>query len=327
MPWMAIAGIAAAAGGIANAAANMSAADRASALQDKALREWIKINIPDPKEQQIAMQRFVDQGEINPKLEQAIQQKPSEFEKITTSMAQKDAQNKALQELESIGNEGGLRLQDKAALQDAMLDNQVRDRANREGITADMARRGLGGSGFEFASQLAAQQSGADRDSRNSLQVAAQAQDRALQSIMGAGDMATKFRSQDFQEQAQKAAAADAINRFNTSNLQDVQGRNIASQNRAQEMNLADKQRISDANTNLSNQEQQYNKGLAQQQFENETRVAAGKSGQYGQMAANEQQKGQQLGNTFTNIGQGISGLATNQANQDYWSNYFKNRK
>jgi hypothetical protein len=309
-----------AAAGVANAAANMSASDRAAAIQDKALQEWMKLNIPDPEQQKIAMQRFVDQGELSPQLEKAISQNPSEFQKITTSVADRTAQNRALQELEKIGYEGGLRLQDKVALQDATLEGQMKDRANREAITADMARRGMGGSGFEFASQLAAQQSGADRDARNSLQIAAQAQDRALQSIMGAGDMATKFRTQDFNEQAQKAAAQDAINRFNTSNLQDVHSRNIASQNRAQEMNLADKQRIADANINLANDQEKYNKSLLQQKFDNQAKIAAGKSGQYGQMGALEQQKGQALGNAFTNVGQAATGALTTQANHDFWT-------
>jgi hypothetical protein len=320
-------GLASLIGGIGNAFANMSAADRAAALQDKAMQEWMKVHIPDPAEQKLAMERFVSAGELSPKLEQAIKQDPSGFEKITTSVANKNAQLRALSELENMGNEGGLRLQDKAALQDAMMDSQVKDRANRQAISADMTRRGMDNSGFDFASQLAAQQSGADRNAKNSLSVAAQAQDRALQSIMGAGDLATKYRGQDFQEQAQKAAAADAINRFNTSSAQDVQQRNIGSQNRAQEMNLANNQRIADANVNMSNQEQRYNKELLQQQFDNQAKVAAGKSGQYGQMANTEQQKGQQLGNVFTNVGSGIGGAASAQANQDYWTKYFDDQQ
>lgn len=313
-------------GGVGNAVANMSAADRAAALQDKAVQEWLKVQIPDPAQQKIIMQRFVSQGELDPKLEQAIKQDPSEFQKITTSVTNRNAQNRALQELENVGNQGGLRLQDKAALQESMLSGQAKDRANREAITADMARRGLGGSGFEFASQLAGQQSGTDRDANSSLKIAAQAQDRALQSIMGAGDLATKYRGQDFDEQGKRASAQDAINRFNTTNMQDVQQRNIGSQNRAAEMNLNDKQRISDANTNLGNQEQKYNNELLQQQFENESKVAAGKSGQYGQQAQGAIQQGQQMGNVFSNIGQAGAGAAASAGNQDYWDNYFKKK-
>jgi hypothetical protein len=316
-----------AASGIANAVSNMSASDRAAALQDKGVQEWLKIHIPDPNEQKIALQRFVQQGELNPKLENAINQNPSEFEKISTSVANRTAQNRALMELENIGDQGGLRLQDKASIQDAMLEGQVKDRANRDAITADMARRGMGGSGFEFASKLQSQQSGADQDSQNRLKIAAEAQDRALQSIEGAGDLATKYRSQDYDEKARAAQAQDAINRFNTQNQQDVASRNVASQNRAQEMNLAEKQKVADSNTNLTNQEQKYNQDLIQQRFENEAKIAAGKTGQYDKMAATEQQKGQALGNAFSNIGQAGSGALTSQANSDYWANYFKNKK
>ncbi len=327
MTALAIGGIASLASGVANFAANASASERAAALQDKNLQEWLKIHIPDPAEQKIAMERFVQQGQLDPKLETAIKQDPSQFEKITTSVSNRNAQNRALSELEDIGYSGGLRLQDKAALQDAQMDGTVRDRANRNAIAADMQRKGLGGSGFEVASQLQGQSAGADRDANNSLKVAAMAQDRALQSIMGAGDMATKFRTQDFGEQSAKASAADQINRFNTTNLQDINQRNIASQNAAMAGNLAQKQKTADANTNLSNQEQQYNKGLLQQQFDNQAKVASGKSGQYGQMAANQIQQGQNMGNMFSNIGGGIAGVGTAIDNRDYWTKYFDAQK
>ena len=313
-------------GGIANAAANMSAADRAAALQDKGLQEWLRVNIPDPAQQRIAMERFVQQGELVPQIEKAISQDPTAFEKITTDPALKQNQLRALQELEQIGFDGGLRLQDKAALQDAMMKSQVKERADRDAIAAEMARRGQSGSGFAFAAQLAAQQGAADRAAQNSLSVAAQAQDRALQSIMQGGELAGKIRGQDYEQQAQLAQARDSINRFNTQNLQDIQQRNIASQNRAREMNLGERQRIADANTNLSNQEQKYNKELIQQQFDNQAKVAAGRSGQYGQMGANELRKGEVLGNTFTNFANAASGVATAKANQDFWSDYLKKK-
>jgi hypothetical protein len=315
------------AGGIGNAVSNMSAQDRAAALQDKGLQAWLKVNIPDPKEQQEALTRFVDQGELSPKLEQSIRQNPSEFQKIASDVTDRSAQNRALSELQNIGYNGGLRLQDKAALQDAMMNGEVQDKANREGIESDMARRGLGGSGFDFASQLQAQQSGSDRNARSSLSVAAQAQDRALQSIMQAGDLASKNRSQDFSEQAQKAQAQDAINKFNVQNLQDVQQRNISSQNQAAQYNLAQKQKTADQNVGVSNQEEAYNKGLAQQQFENQAKVAAGQTGQYDKMAGTAQQQGQTAGNAFSNAGGALGGVAQAQGNSDYWTDYFNKKK
>lgn len=318
---------AAAIGAIGSYLANKSASDRAEMAQNKALQEWIAINIPDPERQKLALEKFVVQGELDPQLEKAIKADPSAFEQIVTSAEQKSSQMRALSELENIGYEGGLRLQDKAALQDSMLEGQVRDRANRDAISADMARRGMGGSGFEVAAQLQGQQSGADRDARNSLSVAAQAQDRALQAIMGAGDLATKYRTQDFGEQSAKAQAEDRINMFNTENLRDVQQRNIGSQNRAAEMNLAQKQSVADKNTQLSNYEQEYNKGLIQKQFDNEAKIAAGKTGQYAAQAQTAVDSGKNLGNLFSNVGGAASGAATTYANQDYWSDYFNKQK
>ena len=331
-----IGGIASAGAGIANYAANMSAADRAAALQDRSLQEWLKLNIPDPREQEVALEQFVSQGTIVPKLESAISQNPSEFKKITTNAGQKTAQNRALSELEKLGYEGGLGLQDRADLQDSMMQSQVADRGNRQAIEADAARRGMGGSGFELQSRLAGQQSTGDRDANNSLKIAAQARDRALQAIMGAGDLATRYRTQDFSEQSETARAEDAINRFNTGNLQDVQSRNIGNQNRTSEINAREKQRIADANTGLSNQQQLYNSGLKQQNFENQMAVTAGKSGQYGGQAAMAQNQGQMAGNFYSNLGTGIkdttAALAktgvdasnTAKTEADFWSEWEK---
>lgn len=314
-------GAAALAGGVGSYLANMSAADRAAALQDKQLQEWIKINIPDPKEQELALEKFVSQGKLVPQLEQAIKQQPTEFSKITQGVQERAAQNRALQELQNIGNSGGLRLQDKAALQEAQMASTNRARGDRMAIEADMARRGMGSSGFALQSQLGAQQADADRNARSSLTAAASAQDRALQALIQGGQLGTQMRSQGFQEQSAKAQAQDAINRFNSGNLQDVQSRNIASQNAAQAANLAAAQQLSNMNTNLSNDQQKFNNSLIQQRFENEMAIARGKQGVLGGQAQAELARGQQTGNFFQNLGQtaagttaSIAGLPSGQA-------------
>lgn len=314
-------------GGFANMSANMSAAERAKALQDRDLQDWLKINIPDPRQQKIAMQRFVSTGEINPVLEQAIAQDPSAFEKIRTSQAQKAAQMRALSEIEKVGLEGGMRLQDKAALQDAMMQAQVADRGSRQAIDDEFARRGALNSGFAYQGRLQNQQATGDRMSRAALSAAAQAQDRALQALQSSGELATKYRNQDFDEQARVAAAQDAIKRFNTSNLQDVQQRNVAMMNDAQAKNLANRQRIADLNVNLANDEQKYNSNLIQQQFENQLArqrgISAGRMGQ----AQTEMSRGQAMGNFYSNLGNAASGaftaLGEKRSQDDFWDKYF----
>jgi hypothetical protein len=313
-------------GGIGNFLANQSANDRANMLQNQALQQWIATQIPDPQEQKLALQKFVQQGQLDPKLENAIKADPSAFAKIGANSVDKTAQNRALSELENIGYEGGLRLQDKAALQDAQQKGIVQDRANRQAISADMARKGLAGSGYDVAAQLEGQQGGADRDARNSLSIAAQAQDRALKAIMGAGDLATQYQAQDYGQQNAAASAADKINMFNTQNLQGVQERNVAAQNATNAANLAQKQKTADQNTNNANYQQEFNSKLLQQQYDNQVKKAQGMSGQYQNLANTAEQAGKNAGNFASNLGGAVSGAATNQANSNWWDEFFKKK-
>jgi hypothetical protein len=240
-------------------------------------------------------------------MQKAISQAPTEFSKVVADSDQVAAQNRALNQLQQIGNEGGLRLQDKEALQESMLKGQAQERANRQGVVDEMARRGLGGSGFDLQARLAGQQGVADRMANNSLQVAAGAQDRALQAIMGAGQLAGQYRQQGFNEQSAKAAAADRINAFNTANLRDVNASNTQAQNAGQMYNLQNAQRISDQNTQLDNAEKMYNANLIQQNYQNQMARLSGANGQAGAMASTAQRGGELLGNTISNIGSAAS--------------------
>lgn len=302
--------------GLASYLANKSANDRAEMIQDRNFQDWMNLNIPNPEEQKIALQKFVSTGEMSPVMQHAISQSPSEFQKIVTNPAYQGAQNKALSQLSQIGEEGGLRLQDKVALQDARIQAQTRERSQRQGIADEMARRGGGNNGFGVAARLSGISSSADRESQAGLQTASDAQNRALQAIMGAGNLAGQYRSQDFGEQAQKASAADRINAFNTANLRDVNAANVGAENYSNEYNLKNKQRISDSNTQLANVQEQHNKGLVQQQYENQLSKLRGATGQSNEVAKTDQRGGQLTGNAISNIG----GAASNYALLD---NYF----
>lgn len=323
MPWGAVAIGSSVVSGLGSLIANMSANDRANLIQSQNFQQWMNLNIPDPKDQQIVLQKFVSQGQLDPKLQSAIQQAPTEFNKVIQDSGLAATQNKALSELESLGNNGGLRLQDKAALQEAQQQSQVDARSNRDAIASQMAQRGLSGSGFDVAARLSSQQGQADRDANNSLGVAATASDRALQAIEAAGSQAGQMSQQDLQTQQARAQAADSINQFNTQNLQNVNSANVGLQNYAQQYNLDQKQNIADKNTDLSNQQETYNKGLEQQQYENQIQQLQGATGTSNKQADLASDQGTNEGNAFTNIGGGISNAASAKQNQDFWANYF----
>lgn len=320
-------------GGIANYLAQSSANDRAAAIQSDTMQKWLALNVPDPEQQKVVLDRFVNQGKIDPVLQTAIKQDPSAFNQIVTDAGTKAAQSRALGELENVGYSGGLRLQDKEALQEAQLQSQAQERGQRNAVAAQMAQRGLGGSGFDVAAQLQGQQGNADRAAQSSLRVASDAQNRALQAIEGAGNMATQYRTQDFGEQAQKANAADRISQFNTQNAQNVSNANVGLQNRAQETNLANAQDIANKNTGINNQQSLYNSGLIQQQFDNNVKRLGGATGQANTVAGTEQKGGTLAGNAIANASSGIGNAAFAGASQaaktpDYGAldDYFKKK-
>lgn len=308
-------------------AAQQSANSRASDLQNEGLQLWLQAHIPDPEEQKIALQQYVQQGTLSPAFQQAIQQDPTGFNAVYKNPEYTAAQNKALEELQKIGEEGGLRLQDRAAIQDAMMQSNNQARSNAMGIAASEAQKGLGGSGFEVEAKLANQANAAQNNGINSLKIAGDAQDRALRAIESSGDMATQLQAQDLGIQNNRAAAQDSINRFNTQNLQGVNAANTAAQNYANEYNLGLKQTLSNANTDLENQQEVYNKGLLQQEYNNELAKNAGATGQYNTLGQTAQQGGQNTANTISNIGGATIGALSAQQQNNFWKDYFNSKK
>jgi hypothetical protein len=88
------------------------------------------------------------------------------------------------------------------------------------------------------------------------------------------------MQGQQLQLAGQKASAADAIAQFNTQQRMGVQSQNLAS-----------RQAIANQQAATRNQQEMYNKGLLQQQFQNQIAKATGVTGQQAQMAGNLQQQ------------------------------------
>lgn len=323
----AIAGGLAAAGGIAGAISQMSASERAAAIQDKNVQQWLSVHIPDPEEQKIALEHFVSAGKLVPKLETAVNQNPSEFMKVAAPQAYKESQMRSLNQLQDISDKGGQTLQDKANLQKMKIDSQAEQHGDLAAINDSAARRGAGGSGMAAALQLANAQSANDRESNNQLNVAAQSKQRALDAIIKGGDLASQYRTQDVGEQQAKASAADAINRFNTQNMQTVQQRNIDAQNQSQATNLANAQDIANKNTTTSQTQETHNKGLAQQNFENQMAKASGISNAYTGQANQAQQAGQATANTLSNVGGSLAGVANSAQNFNVLKDYLDKKE
>lgn len=264
----------------------------AAALAAQAGAAFNGLSIPEIEAQKLYLEQLQQQGLLTPELEQSILQGDSAYAGISTDPRLKQAQLDALSSLRDVGSSGGMNMEDRARLSQVQSESGRAEKASRDAITQNMQSRGIGGSGFELAAQLSNQQGSAERAAQAGLEVNAQAQKRALEAMMQAGTLGGQMQSQDFSQQAQKANATDAISQFNAQNRTNAQARNVASQNSAQATNLSEKQRLSDQNAAMRNSQQQYNKELLQQKYENEYKKAAGQSGALANQAATTSAQG-----------------------------------
>jgi len=244
------------------------AGGKAQDVQQQMLNEARGIPLPILKEYYPELYKQV--VTLNPEMETAVKLGPSEMQGIAMDPALRQAQMSALSKLQGIGEAGG---RDAQFLSDAArVENDVNTnlQGQQGAIQQNMAARGLSGGGSELVARNMAAQQAANRHGQSALDLNAQAQQRALQSIMQAGQLGGQIQGQDFNQASQKAQAADAINRFNTQNQQGVMSANVGAKNQAQQYNATNAQKVSDQNVGIGNQAQQYNLNLAQQQYDNE---------------------------------------------------------
>lgn len=301
-------------GGILGSGERSDAQKQQMDLIRQSINDLQAIGIPPIEAQQIALEQYRSAGQLSPELEQAITQQSSGLNDISIDPKLREAQLNALSELQDIGQSGGMRLSDQAAAQQALGNIQAQERGSREAIAQDLREKSRFGGGDELAMKLANQQNAATNANQVGLGLAGQAQQNALQAIMQGGQLGGQMQGQEFNQQAQQKAAQDAINRFNAQNSQEVAMRNAAAKNLSQQMNLANMQNIMNQNTGLSNQQQMYNKGLYQQQYQNQLDKANSmantrnqQSNQIGNYGNQQAQMWTGMGNA---VGQGIGALA-----------------
>lgn len=234
------------------------------------------LQLPDVSQMQLQLEQLVQQGVLTPEQAQTYLVQQSDMNNIETDPALFTAQMDALGGLQDISNNDGLTAADRAQLGQIQTQEDSAERGAREAILQNAQARGMGGSGIELLQQFQNQQDSATRKSQKDMDVAAMAQNRALQALQSAGSLGGQIQAQQFGQKAQVAGANDAINKFNAQNQQSVGLANTQAKNAAQAQNLAEKQRVSDANVGLKNQQQQYNKNLNQQQFDNAYKKAGG---------------------------------------------------
>lgn len=243
------------------------------------------LNVPTIEEQKIQLEQLVQQGLISPEQAQYYLANPSAYNDIQEDPELRNAQLGSLHKLTEIGDNEGMTATDRAKLEALTEEFRTTERGSREAITQNMAERGISGSGAELAQKLLAGQSASENAHKQAVQAAADAEMRQLEAIKSSGELGGQIRGQDYGVASDRAAAADAIAKFNAQNKQQVGIVNTQANNAAQQANLKEKQRVADTNTSQTNYNRERDSNLIQSDFDNRYKKAAGIAGTEAQAA------------------------------------------
>jgi hypothetical protein len=303
------------AGGVAAANASQNATNSAASLAQQASAGLQNVDIPTIQSQVLQLQQIQNAGQLTPQQEATLQQGQSILNSYQQSQPAMQAQMQALSQLQSLGQQGGLTPTMMAQLNQVQTQINNQNASNNAAIQQGYAQRGMAGSGTQLAAQLAANQGQLQAASTQGFNVAAQAQQNALQAIQGAGQLGSGLEAENFGEASQKAQAQNAINQFNTANAQNVLGQNVARNNYAQQYNLSNQQQLNQANTSIANQQQVYNQGLQQQNFNNQMAQQTAVANALNKQGSVIQQGGQNTAGIYSGIGQAGAKLGTSIMN------------
>lgn len=260
--------------------AAMSAEERARA---DALAQFQDLTIPTLDELMYKIEPFeLEQLIANPpKFDISDLMRPgSAYENIKISDTVLEAQGKTLADLSRVSEEG-ITATEQADLYKGESRARQYERGQREAILQQAQERGVGGSGFELAAQLSAQQEGANRQAARGFDVQALAKQRALTALMNQGELAGRMRGQEYREGADQAKAKDAITAFNLQQQRDErlinQQRDVAAAQAKQNMTMLNEE---DRRAMLARESQ-----LKQYQSAKEFELAKAKSGIHAEAA------------------------------------------
>lgn len=125
------------------------------------------------------------------------------------------AQWDALTGIRDIVNQGGLTAVDRARMAEARSQEDAYLRGQHEATLADLQARGMAGGGQELLASMMAQQGAGQRMSAADLETEAMAQERHDKALRDAFEASSGLRKNQWDEQAQIAAARDAVNKTN----------------------------------------------------------------------------------------------------------------
>lgn len=267
--------------------------------------KYANLQIPDIEKQRLALEDYKSAGNYTAKEEATNALATHDpMQDITVDPRLRQAQMDQLQALSRIG-ETGYTPEELAQLNQSTRKVDADNKARLQQILQQADQRGMGSAGATLAAQLQASQSGANRQAEETENINALAFNRALQARAQAAGLGSQMENTQFNQGSQVAQALTNRELANFNQANTVQNRNVDRSNQAQLANLQNSQSILNQNTGMHNMQQQYNKELQQQQFNNQLAKLSGVSNSGTNLAASHGNNATAIANSFGNIGAG----------------------
>ena len=293
-----------------------SESDAASKQYQDAINAFNAIKTPELSQLQVQLNNYVNAGQITPQQAEATLLNSNAFNSIKTDPSLTAASKQALNQLQNIGSSGGMDAIAKAQLQDITNQQNQQNQSQNQATMLQAQARGTGGSNLNTVNELIGEQGAANTAAQAGTNVAANAQQRALQAIQAAGGLGQSLQAQQYGQAANAAQAQNAIQQFNTQTQNATNLANVQTANAAQAANVANAQNVANLNTQTQNANKEYNAQQVQQQFADQAAKAQGIAGQYDQWAgasnaANTREQGANMALTGGLINAGAQAAGT----------------
>lgn len=267
----------------------------ANAALNQAYDAFARVGVPSVDQLTLPeLQKYVQAGILTPEQAQAVLQQSNAYDNINTPAAPKEAEMDALAKLQEIADAGGMDAEAQQKVGEAQSQMNQALQGQRLSVLDQMAQRGIPMSLMGPAAELAFAGQDAEQAHKDSLQAAADAEQRALAALSASGSLGGQIENQNYSEAAQKAAAQNAIDQWNAANQTTVNLANANARQAANSYNAQTRQNASNANVQNENSRTMYNANLPQQVYEDKLQKASGEAGVNEKQAANATAQGQQ---------------------------------
>ena len=242
------------------------------------------VNVPNASQLSLPeLQKYVQAGVLTPQQYQAISDDPNTYQQVSSQADQSgtSAQKSALQQLSGISQAGGSTPINQANLLNNINQTNQAMQAGRSGIMENAQERNVSGGGMDMINQLMNEQSNAQTANSGAVNAAANNAQLGLNAIAQQGTIGSNLQGQANQMSQAQAQAAQQIGQYNSQLQSAANQYNTQNNNQAQQMNLANAQNVSGANTDLANQQTQYNATVPQTVYQDQMQKASGLANTY----------------------------------------------